>query len=424
MRLFSFLKKEFVKNVLTLVTGSAISHAILYFSILIITRIFSTELFGLYILFSSATLILKQLFTLQYEFTIILSKKEDEAINLFSFSLIILLLFNILFFLIILFFKDDLALFFHIEDLKNYLYLLPISVFFSGFISILDCWNNRANKFANISKGQIVKSASMSSIQLITGFSKYNSYGLIPGMIIGLFIHLLYLLKKTFTSLKLLKENISFKKMIALAKRYKDIPIFNTCINVTNNISNEIPVFLISNYFGLSVAGIFGLAIKFTKAPISIIQNSVNQVFFNKASKIYNDQGDLKSLILKTSKNLLILGFLIFIPLFIISFYLDVLFGKEWENVGWYSRILIPWLFFALLSNPLSSLILILNKQKTILFFDIITLILRFFSFYIGYHFYDSIFISLVLFSSVGVIFNIFLFLFLLSVGSKKNIAY
>lgn len=36
MQLFSFLKKEFVKNVLTLITGSALSQVVIYGSTLVL----------------------------------------------------------------------------------------------------------------------------------------------------------------------------------------------------------------------------------------------------------------------------------------------------------------------------------------------------------------------------------------------------
>ena len=214
------------------------------------------------------------------------------------------------------------------------------------------------------------------------------------------------------------------KEMITQAKKYKDIPLFNTLINVTNNLSNELPVLLITKYFGISSAGMYGLAVKFTRAPIGIIQQSVNQVFYNKASKIYNTDKSLNSLVIRTSKNLLAISFLIFTPLIILSFYLDFIFGDVWIDVGLYSRILIPWLFIAFISNPLTSLIVILNKQKTILIFDAITLIFRFLALFIGYFYYNNIIISLVLFSCVGMLFNIIIFLYLLKVSKEKTIAY
>jgi O-antigen/teichoic acid export membrane protein len=424
MQLFSFLKKEFVKNVLTLITGSALSQVVIYASILILTRLFSTELFGIYMLFSSATLILKPLATLQYEFAIVLPKKDTDAINLAGFSFIILVSYCLLLLVIIFFFNKSIADFFNIKELANFIYLLPLSVFLFGGVSIFDYWNNRTNMFKNISKGLLTKSAVMSSTQLATGVSSFNSLGLIPGMLLGQFLQLLFLIKASAKSMVHLTKEISLKKMLFLAKRYRDIPIFNTIINLTNNLSNELPVLLITKYFGLASSGIYGLAIKFTRAPVGIFQQSINQVFFNKASKIYNDEGNLHELVIKTAKHLLFISSFLFLPLFIVSFYLDIIFGQNWTDVGLYSRILIPWLFFGFLSNPITPLILILNKQKTMVVFDAFLLVFRFLALFLGYYFYNSIVIALILFSGIGMLFNILIFIYLLKTSKEKKVAY
>jgi O-antigen/teichoic acid export membrane protein len=424
MQLFSFLKKEFVKNVLTLITGSALSQVVIYASILLLTRLFSTELFGIYMLFSSATLILKPLATLQYEFAIVLPKRDKDAINLLAFSLIILGGYCLLLLVIIFFFNKSITNFFNITELSNFIYLLPLSVFLFGSVSIFDYWNNRTNMFKNISKGLLAKSAVMSSAQVLTGFSSFNALGLIPGMLLGQLLQLLFLIKTSAKSMLHLTKAISLKRILFLAKKYKDIPIFNTIINLTNNLSNELPVLLITKYFGLANSGIYGLAIKFMRAPVGIFQQSINQVFFNKASKIYNNEGNLHNLVVKTAKHLLLISSFIFIPLFIISFYLDFLFGENWTNVGLYSRILIPWLFFGFLSNPITPLIIILNKQKTMVVFDTFLLIFRFLALFLGYYFYQNIIISLVLFSVVGMLFNILIFIYLLKTSKEEKIAY
>lgn len=424
MQLFSFLKKEFVKNVLTLITGSGLSQVVIYASILILTRLFSTELFGIYMLFSSATLILKPLATLQYEFAIVLPKKDTDAINVVGFSFIILVSYCLLLLVIMFFFNKSIANFFNIKELANFIYLLPVSVFLFGGVSIFDYWNNRANMFKNISKGLLAKSVVMSSTQLATGASSFNSLGLIPGMLLGQFLQLLFLIKASVNSMVHLTKEISLKRMLFLAKRYKDIPVFNTIINLTNNLSNELPVLLITKYFGLASSGIYGLAIKFTRAPVGIFQQSINQVFFNNASKIYNDEGNLHELVIKTAKHLLFISSFLFIPLFIVSFYLDIIFGENWTDVGLYSRILIPWLFFGFLSNPITPLILILNKQKTMVVFDAFLLVFRFLALFLGYYFYNSIVIALILFSGIGMLFNILIFIYLLKTSKEKKIAY
>ncbi|QXP68610.1 lipopolysaccharide biosynthesis protein [Polaribacter sp. AHE13PA] len=424
MQLFSFLKKEFVKNVLTLITGSTLSQVVIYASILILTRLFSTELFGIYTLFSSVTLILKPLATLQYEFAIVLPKKDKDAINLVGFSFIILTIYCFLLLVIIFFFNENITTFFNITKLVNLIYLLPLSVFLFGSVSIFDFWNNRTNMFKNISKGLITKSAVMSTSQLATGFSSFNSLGLIPGMLLGQFMQLLFLIKASTKLMQKLTKELSLKRMFFLAKKYKDIPVFNTIINLTNNLSNELPVLLITKYFGLANSGIYGLAVKFTRAPIGIFQQSINQVFFNKASKTYNEQGNLHDLVIKTVKHLLFISSFLFIPLFAISFFLDIIFGENWSDVGLFSRIIIPWLFFAFLSNPISPLILILNKQKTMVVYDTFLLLFRFLALFLGYYFYDNIVISLILFSGVGMLFNILIFIYLLKTSKEKKIAY
>ncbi|QXP62873.1 lipopolysaccharide biosynthesis protein [Polaribacter sp. HaHaR_3_91] len=424
MQLFSFLKKEFVKNVLTLITGSALSQVVIYASILILTRLFSTELFGIYTLFSSVTLILKPLATLQYEFAIVLPKKDKDAINLVGFSFIILTIYCFLLLVIIFFFNENITTFFNITKLVNLIYLLPLSVFLFGSVSIFDFWNNRTNMFKNISKGLITKSAVMSTSQLATGFSSFNSLGLIPGMLLGQSMQLLFLIKASTKLMQKLTKELSLKRMFFLAKKYKDIPVFNTIINLTNNLSNELPVLLITKYFGLANSGIYGLAVKFTRAPIGIFQQSINQVFFNKASKTYNEKGNLHDLVIKTVKHLLFISSFLFIPLFAISFFLDIIFGENWSDVGLYSRIIIPWLFFAFLSNPISPLILILNKQKTMVVYDTFLLLFRFLALFLGYYFYDNIVISLILFSGVGMLFNILIFIYLLKTSKEKKIAY
>ena len=424
MRLLSFLKKEFVKNVVTLITGSAFSQLIVYIAILILTRLFSEEVFGIYMLFSSTILILKPIVSLQYELAIVLPKRNKDAINLVAFSILIICCFSLLLLGLLIVYTHEIVSFLKISELSYFIYFVPLSVFFFGTISVFDYWNNRTNLFKNISKGLIAKTSLMSITQIISGCSSFSSIGLIPGLLVGQLFQVVLLIKLSLKSISNLIQHISIKRMWLLAKRYKDIPLFNTLISVTNNVSNELPIFLISRYFGLGSAGMYGLAIKFARAPIGIVQQSVYQVFYNKATKTYNTNEDLYGLIKITTKNLVRISVFLFAPIFILSYYLDFIFGENWAEVGLYVRILIPWLFVAFLSYPLTSLILILNKQKTILFYDSLLLIFRFLAFYVGYTFYNDLIISLALFSGIGVVFNLFIFLYLFKISKEKKNAY
>ncbi len=423
MQLFSILKKEFVQNVLTLITGQSISQLILYLTVPILTRLFSEELFGSYLLFSSLIILIKPLVSLQYELSIILPNREKDSINLFAFVMIILFVLNLVFLVIIIVFNEFITNIFNLTNLSYFIYFIPLSAFFWGGISALEYWSNRTDFFKNISKGVIAKSSSMSISQVTTGLH-INTIGLIPGMLFGQFVQFLVLLKLSLNTILKYKHHISIKRMVFLAKKYKEIPIFNTLINFTNTLSNELPILMITKYFGVSNAGVYGLAIKISRGPISIIQQSVSQVFFNKASKTFNTKNNLNEIIRKTTVYLFKVAFLVFIPLFIISFYLDFIFGENWEQAGLYVRILIPWLFVMFIASPLTSITVILKKQKKLLLYDITLLTCRFFALYFGYVIYNDIIFSLLFFSSIGVIFNIFILFYLLSISKIKNITY
>lgn len=431
MQIISFLKEKFqkksVKNFFTLFTGSVIGQTIVFLTIPFLTRLFSQEMFGVYILFTSSVMLLKTLVTLNFEFAIMLPKRDKDAINIFFFNIILIFFLSITLLIIIILFESKIASLLKIQTLSSFIYFVPISTFLVGNISAFNYWNNRNNKFQYISASEIIKSSSISLSQIGIGFSSLKYFGLIPGIILGQLISITFLLNVSIKSILKLKKHITLRRMLFLTNKYRDIPIYNTILTFTNNLSNELPIILITRFFGLASAGIFGLALKVSKAAPGIIGQSISQIFFNEASNLYNTNGDLHMLILKTYKTLLVIALFIFAPLFILSFYLDIVFGKDWVDVGVYIRIILPWLFIMFLNSPITSIISILNKQKIILLYNFLLLLFRFLALYIGYRFYNDIFISLFLFSIVGFVFNIFILIYFLYTSKhytkqKKNV--
>lgn len=415
-------KHKFIKNFLTLLTGSVIGQLLIFLSIPFLTRMFSEEAFGVFALFSSTVLLLKTLATLNIELAIILPKRDKDAINLFIFNIIIILIFSILLLLIVFIFKKNLASLLNIEKLSNFIYLIPLSVFFLGNISALEYWNNRNNTFKHITTGTISKSATMSISQLLTGFSSLKSIGLIPGLIVGQFFNFFILIKLSLKSVLKLKKHVSLKRMLYLISKYRDIPLYNTLLTFINNLSNEMPILLISKYFGFGSAGLYSIAVKVSKTPPGIVGQSISLVFFNEASNVYNSDGNLYKLLKSMQKKLSITAIFIFTPIFIISFFLDFIFGNNWSDVGLYVRILLPWLFIMFLNSPISPLIEILNKQKAFLVYGFLLIISRYLALYLGYTLFNDIKISLILFSGVGVSFGILWFFYFLKIARQSNI--
>jgi O-antigen/teichoic acid export membrane protein len=419
----TILHNNLLKKIITLFSGSAAGQLIIFATMPILTRLFDEELFGIYILYSSTLLILKPISSLNLELSILLPKKNKDAINLFILNIITISIISFIIFISIVLFKSRILIFLKLTHIGNYIYIVPLSLLFISYTTALEYWSNRSDHFKSISINIISRSALMSSMQIGIGTSKYKMFGLIPGLIVSQIFSLILLFKLNLHSLKVCRKHISWSRMYYLLFKYKNIPIFNTIVSFTNSISNELPVILITKYFGISPAGIYGLAAKVIKAPSGLIGYSVGQVFFNEASKNYNQGTGLTSLLKKTYRNLFYLSILIFLPVIIFSFYFQFIFGENWNDVGLYVRIICPWLFIAFINSPVTSLINILGVQKTFLFFDLALLFSRFIGLYFGYAFFNNIIFSLYFYSLTGFVFNIFfIFYFLKKVNVTDSI--
>lgn len=419
MQLISFLKKDFVKNVSTLITGSLISQVIFFSTIPILTRLFDKDIFGIYLLFTSILYILRPLTSLSLELIILIPKRNKDAVNLLFTSFFIGFILNSFLLVIIYFLNDFILSYFNLKTLASSIYLIPFGLYLLNCIEVLNYWNNRKSFFKNIAFGNIEKSTVISSFQVYTGLSSFKSIGLIPGYLLGLFTQCITLILLSYRSVLKYFKHVSWVRMFYLLKKHKDVPIFNSLLSFSDRLSAELPIILIAIYFGVNEVALYGLAVKFLKTPPSFISESLSQVFFNKASNTFINKGNLFKLVVKTYKNLFIIGLIIFSIIFVLSFFLTDILGEKWSNTGIFIRILLPLIFLAFLNSPISSIITILKKQKKILSLDILKLVLRFGGIYIGYKFYNSMIVAIVLFSLIGIIYNAFLMYYFLSISKK-----
>ncbi|MDC0177071.1 oligosaccharide flippase family protein [Polaribacter sp.] len=419
MQLISFLKKDFVKNVSTLITGSFISQAFFFLIIPVLTRLFDKDTFGIYLLFSSSIYILRPLTSLSLELVILIPKRNKDAVNLLFTSLFIGFILNSFLLVIICFLKDFILSYFNLKTLASSIYLIPLGLYLLNTIEVLNYWNNRKHFFINIALGNIEKSIVTNSFQVYTGLSSFKSIGLIPGYLLGLIIQCITLLLLSFRSVLKYFKHVTWVRMFYLLKKHKDVPIFNSLLSFSDRLSAELPIILIAIYFGVHEVALYGLAVKFLKTPPGFISEPLSQVFFNKASNAFNNKENLFKLIVKTYKNLFMVGLIIFSIILILSFFLSDILGEDWSNTGVFIRILLPLIFLAFLNSPISSIIIILKKQKNILGLDILKLLLRFGGIYIGYRYYNSMTVAILLFSFIGIIYNIFLMYYFLSISKK-----
>jgi len=391
-------KSEFSRNVLTLMTGTTIAQAIPIAISPILTRIYTPEDFGVFALFLAIAGVFSVIASGRYELALMLPEKEEDAMNIFVLGmLIIFLLTSFLFFFIFLFHQYLLDILQN-KEIGYWLYFIPIAFFFIGLFNLLSYYNNRQKNYKDIANATIVKSVVLALVQLTVGFFKAGAGGLISGQIISTLFANLKLFQNIIKDKELLSK-VSKVKMIALAKRYKDFPRYQTPHAMLNTFSSYLPVYMFTPFFGLVVVGLYSLSTRIILTPMMILAGASAKVYNQKVTQLYNENGDAYGFTIRLLKSLLkktILPFLI-----IIIFAPDIfafVFGTEWREAGVYTQILAPWLLLNILVSTISFIPSLTHMQKKALLVSIVYAILIIIAILIGVY-YNSVYVALVLYT-------------------------
>jgi lipopolysaccharide exporter len=418
-------QNEFFRNVFTLFSGAFIAQLIPFAITPILTRLYPKDVFALFILYSAAAAIPQVISNLRYEIAIVLPKRDKDAFNLLIASLLITIMVSLVIFILIIIFYNPILNFFQDKALGKWLYLIPVSVLFQGIFQALSYWNNRKKEYKAISISRVNKSVASSITQLVPGFfNSLKTYGLIGGMLVGQLIQAGTYIYSVFRKYNHMFKLLSWKKMWYLLKKYKDMPLLNTIISLTNQLSSQLPVLLLTRYFGVVTAGYYGLSNRIVTQPMSIIEQSFMQVFYQNATDIFNSGKDLFAFVKKSYIRLFkvaiipYLTMLVFAPLFF-----RILFTEEYREAGVYTQILVPWLILTFMNSPITVIVTILNKQKEQLGLNIISLLSKFAALYIGYHLFNSVMTSLILFSATGFVYNICGMFYYFHISKKVKVA-
>ena len=387
----SIIKSEFTKNVITLITGTAIAQAIPIAISPILTRIYSPEDFGILALYLSITSIISIIATGRYELAINLPARDEDAIQILWLSCILTIIVSVFTLIIILFFNENISSLLKNDKIGDWLYFVPLTILFSGIYQSFNYWHNRKKKYAVLSKSRVIQTLNTSSVNLGVGMVKNGGVGgLVFGNIIGQFLSSVYIvfvfLKNDITKIEIKKEQIKI-----LAKRYINFPKYDVMASFFNISANQVINIFFNVFFGAITSGYYFLTQKIFTLPITLIAGAIQDVFKMEIIEVHLKKGDTRSLYLKTLKRLALLSL---VPTVLIYFFsiniFTFVFGEEWKPAGEFVQIMTPIFFLRFVSFPLSYMVYVAEKQT----YNTITQLLLFMavliSFFIGKN-YNSI---------------------------------
>ena len=382
---------EFSKNVITLVTGTAISQAIPIAISPILTRIYTPDDFGILALYLSISSVLAVVATGRYEFAITLPKEDKDALQILWLSCIISFVFSLLTLVAVVMFNSELTELLGNEEISSWLYFVPATIFITGIYQSFNYWFNRKKKYAKLSKAKVTQSLTTGTLNLSIGFlKKGGAFGLVFGNIVGQFLSAVYFIVQFFRRHPRAKMNAKKTQMLAQAKRYQDFPKYDVMAAFFNVSSNQATHIFFNMFFGAVTSGYFYLGQKIFNIPITLVAASVQDVFKMDVVTVHNAQGNTRSIYMATFKKLL---FLAVVPTILLYFFsIDIIvfvFGENWRIAGEFVRILTPVFFMRFISFPLSYMFYVREKQKFNIIGQFLLLSAIITSFYFGRN-YDA----------------------------------
>lgn len=378
-KLLSKIKNStFGKNVVLIAGGAAFAQVLNALLSTIITRIYSPEQYGVLTAFTAILGILSISASLDYQNAIPIAEDDDEAINVFALSSVILLLIVLLITTVLALFGDSLLQLLDKEAISSYKYLIPVGVLLTGLYKICLQWNYRERNYKIISKTRINQSIASNATKLTMGLMKCGSIGLILAYIISESSGITTLFSTMIKKKKSLFSKLTLQRIKYVMKRYRKFPIYSAPNNYIYTVGIELPIILLTSFFGTSVAGSYGLANSVTSMPMVLIGNSISQVFYSEAAKIgRNNPQKIKNLALKLMKQIALIGLIPLVALILFGPSLfSFVFGQRWYDAGVYSQVLSIVIYFHFVITPINRVLEIFERQRDSLLLNLVRLIM------------------------------------------------
>lgn len=341
------------RHVLTLMTGTAIAQAIPVAISPVLTRLFTPRDMGLLALFMALSAIPAAVASGRYELAIQMAIDDDEALNAAALSTLIAVSFAVVLFAVAALSGDSIARLMGHDDIAPWLLLLPLSVLFSAFFTILTYLSSRGKRFRDVANANIIKSVAMGALQLGGGALKAGPASLIVGHVASLLAGNTRLIGNAIRG-RTLRETVTRERMRQVAHRHSRLPKFVMFSTLANSLANNFGSVLVSGFYSVSTLGFYSIGQRVLGAPVQLIGNAIGQVFFQRASEAKNTTGTTYEVIRRARNALLICGLLIFVPLvFVIEPLLAFVFGEEWRPAGQYAQLLIPLIAARFVTSPI-----------------------------------------------------------------------
>lgn len=354
-----------LRSILTLLAGGALAQALPLLLGPLLTRLYSPEEFGAFHLFSAVAVNLSVVACARYEFALPLVQHEQEALDLRRLSRRILIVTTLLSTL-------GGAGWAWVSGLAWALWLGP-AVGVAGALSLATMEATRQQAFRPLALARVVQYAGAAALQALAGLWPVGALGLVvsPALTQALSALLLHRASPpstnaaaTRTATASAAESPSAQpastpaptRLRETAHRWREFPLLNTPHAFLGALQDTVAVALIASVLGPAAAGFWGLALRYLKAPATLVGSAVSQVLYPQLSA--HGPGPsvpARAALRRVMAALGAMGLLLTLVLMAIGPWLfQQLFGDQWREAGQLARVLAPYIGTHFVAAPLA----------------------------------------------------------------------
>jgi lipopolysaccharide exporter len=366
-------KGSFLSHVATLVTGTAISQAITFAAMLVLTRLFAPDAFGLLAVFMTIVSLISVLGGARYELAIMLPEEDREAANVFHAATLVLTGICILSLVGIALFHSRLATMMGEPLVDSWLWAIPAVLFVNGFYQVLGYWCGRMKRFRQMAVSRIAQSFGTVGMQIALFFAHANGGvaligGWIFGQSLGAAVLLIQVLRQDGA---FLRTSWDVRSLPRLLRTYKNFPFYKAPYSFIANSSSQLVVVVIRMFSDLTTVGLYAMASRAIYLPVALIASSMNQVFYEKAAT-ETAPGRLETFVNRALRIQVLLATpLLFFAAIESRLVFAAIFGARWTESGAFAAFLSFAGYMYFLTSWLDRLFDVKSRQRLALVLEI-----------------------------------------------------
>jgi O-antigen/teichoic acid export membrane protein len=341
---------------LTLVAGSVLAHALPLLLGPWIARLYSPEAFGRFSLLWVVALNIAVVGCARFEFALPLARDDGAALRVASVCSRMLML------------STGLAAvvgaawaWWGQEPLA---WALPVAVFASSLVQALAMWATRAQAFGVLSASRVLQHGGGAVLQVLFGLAAWGVVGLWWGPVAAAALAALalaYAVRPVAGWAAVAR--VPSAEWRGAMREHRDFPLLNTPHAFTSAAQDTLALLLIAAWAGDASAGLWALALRYLKAPATLVGSAVSSALYPQLTQAATSQEGRRHL-RHTVRVLLALGLGWAGLLAVLGPVLFAwAFGEPWREAGELARALAPYLAMHFVASPLGVVTMAWNGQ-------------------------------------------------------------